>query len=77
MKARSIAICTIGILALMSSTVSAWAVGRHTPMMFVPEDHTLVLVALGGTGMAILPVTRPQIVTASLRCCLTLRMLRG
>lgn len=54
MKMRSIAGWSLGILvALMASAVTGLAFG-HAPLGLseVPEDPTMILVALGGAGMA-------------------------
>ncbi len=51
MKMRSIAVWTLGaFVVLMSTAVPVLAFTR--PMMSVPEDPTMVLVALGGAGVA-------------------------
>jgi len=51
MKMRSFVVWALGtFIVLMSTAVPLLAFTR--PMMSIPEDPTLVLVALGGAGVA-------------------------
>ena len=53
MKMRSIAVWALGILVVLTaSAVPGWAFARPMFMSETPEDPTMVLVALGGTGIA-------------------------
>jgi hypothetical protein len=48
---RLISVWALGILVVLSfSAVPIWAFTR--PMLSIPEDPTMVLVALGGAGVA-------------------------
>ena len=53
MSRRSIAVWSLGtLIALMFSTVPAWALVYPRLAFVGPEDPTMVLLALGGAGMA-------------------------
>jgi len=53
MKMRSLAGWALGVLVLtMSSSATALALAKPPLFSVVPEDPTMVLVALGGAGIA-------------------------